>query len=80
MNIEIDHPTLTHMLGYLNVNKWVSAIRNKEVNIDIAWELLRIQDRAYHGCMVEEVEELVNMSSEEYKEYLKMEGDIDERK
>jgi hypothetical protein len=75
MNIEIDHPTLTHMCGYIRVGQWASAIRNKEVNENIAYELLRIQDRAYHGNMVEDVREVVEMSQEEFREYLKTERD-----
>jgi len=71
MNIEIDHPTLIHLFGYLEVKHWASAIRNKNVNEEIAWELLRIQDRAYHGCMVEDVEEVVDMSDEEYTQYMR---------
>ena len=69
--IELDHPTLTHMLGYLTVAKWADAIRNKNVNIDIAYELLKIQDYMYHGNMVDDVKEIVAMSDEEYRDWKK---------
>lgn len=68
--IEIDHPTLTHLFGYLDVFQWVNAIKNGEVNVDIVWELLKIQDRAYKGRMFEHVSEVINMSAAEYKEWL----------
>jgi hypothetical protein len=71
MRIEFDHPTITHLLGYLTEGKWADAIRNKSVNIDVAWELLRIQDKQYNGNMVECVKELVEMSKEDYIEYMK---------
>jgi len=71
MQIELDHPTLTHLLGYITEGKWADAIRRQAVNVDIAWELLRIQDNAYNGNMVESVKELVAMSKEEYHEYMK---------
>jgi len=38
MNIELDHPTLSHLLGYLTEEKWADAIRGNNVNNDIAWE------------------------------------------
>ena len=71
MRIEFDHPTITHLLGFLPECKWASAIRNKEVNVEIAWELLRIQDNMYHGNMVDAVKELVEMSKEDWINYLK---------
>jgi len=69
--IGLDHPTLTHMLGYLTVAKWADAIRNKSVNIDLAYELLKIQDDKYHGNMVDDVTEIVAMSDEEYRDWKK---------
>lgn len=73
MQIELDHPTITNLLGYLTIGKWADAIRQKNVNVDIAWELLRIQDNTYHGNMVDEVKEIVAMSKEDYHEYMKAE-------
>jgi hypothetical protein len=67
--IELDNPTLTHMLGYLTVAKWVDAIRNKNVNIKLAYELLRIQDAVYHGNMVDDVKEIVALPDEEYRKW-----------
>jgi len=71
MNIELDHPTLSHLLGYLTEEKWADAIRGKHVNIDIAWELLRIQDQRYNGSMFDAVKEIVDMSDADYHEYMK---------
>jgi len=71
MQIEFDHPTITHLLGFLDESRWANAIRNKDVNIEIAWELLRIQDSVYHGNMRDAVKELVEMPKEEWLNYLK---------
>jgi formiminotetrahydrofolate cyclodeaminase len=71
MNIELDHPTITHLLGYLTEEKWADAIRQKSVNVNIAWELLRIQDQRYNGNMTEQVKEIVEMSDADYTEYRK---------
>lgn len=38
--IELDHPTLTHLLGYLTARQWTDAIRQNNVTT-IAWELLK---------------------------------------
>lgn len=71
--IELDHPTLTHLLGYLTARQWTDAIRQNNVTT-IAWELLKIQDRAWHGNMVEDVKELVAMSDKEFREWIKKSG------
>jgi len=73
MEIDLDHPTLSHLLGYLSVRQWVDAIRQRNVNIEIAYELLKIQDRAWHGNMVDDVKEVVAMSQEDYIEWRKSE-------
>jgi len=73
MEIEIDHPTLTHLIGYLNVSQWADAIRGKLVNTDIAWELLRVQDQRYGGSMIDEVKEVVSLSDEDYHEWCQLE-------
>jgi hypothetical protein len=69
--VELDHPTLIHMLGHLSVRKWADAIRNKEVDVDLAYQLLKIQDDRYHGNMVDDVKEVVAMTKEEYHEWRK---------
>jgi len=35
MQIEFDHPTITHLLGFLDESRWANAIRNKDVNVVI---------------------------------------------
>lgn len=69
--MEFDHPTITHLLGYLDESKWADAIRGKNVNPDIAWELLRIQDQRYGGSIFDAVKEIVDMTDAEYNEYRK---------
>jgi hypothetical protein len=71
MEVDLDHPTISHLLGYLTEEKWADAIRGKHVNIDMTWELLRIQDDRYHGNMTEAVKEIVGMTDKEYNEYRK---------
>jgi hypothetical protein len=71
MQIDLDHPTLTHLFGYLTEEKWADAIRGKNVDSNIAWELLRIQDNRYHGSMFDAVKEIVELSDEDYKKYYK---------
>ena len=71
MEVDLDHPTLTHLLGYLDESKWADAIRGKNVNVDMTWELLRIQDERYHGSMLDAVKEIVEMTDTEYSEYRK---------
>ena len=73
MDLEVAHPTLTHLLGYLNVSQWADAIRGKLVNTDIAWELLRVQDQRYGGSMRDEVKEVVALSDEDYREWCQLE-------
>jgi hypothetical protein len=70
MEVELDHPTLTHMLGYLTVAKWADAIRQKSVNVDLAYAFLKIQDERYHGNMVDEVKQIVALSKEDYRDWL----------
>lgn len=70
-SIELDHRTLTHMLGYLTIAKWADAIRQKDVNANIAYELLEIQDRQYNGNMADDVKEIVALSDEEYRQWRK---------
>jgi len=71
MEVELDHPTLTQMLGYLTVAKWADAIRQGSVNVDLAYALLKIQDDRYHGNMVDEVKEIVALPKEEYHDWMK---------
>jgi len=71
MEVELDHPTITHLLGYLTEDKWADAIRGKNVNADMTWELLRIQDQRYGGSMKDAVKEIIDMTDEEYTAYRK---------
>lgn len=61
--IDIDHPTLTHMLGYLTAKQWADALRTKSVDPDTAYKLIKIQDEKYYHCnnrLHDEVEEELN--------------------
>jgi len=57
--IPIDNPTLTHMLGYLDGNKWKDALIGTDYDKEMMWELLKVQDGKYKSDVTGEVKELI---------------------
>ena len=72
ITITMDDQTLTYMLGFIKTHMWASAIRNNEVSKATALNLLEMQDNAYGSGIKAEVEELLSMSKDEFKEHMEI--------
>lgn len=57
--IEINNPTITHLLGYLRPKHWADTIveYKAEVNQALLKELIRIQEKTYGFELAEDVNE-----------------------
>ena len=67
----MSNDTVVHMLGYITPTQWADAIRSNAVDKDEAIELMVQQETTYSFSLVEEVMELVNLSPEDYRKYLR---------
>jgi hypothetical protein len=70
--IEINNPTITHLLGYLRPKHWADTIveYKAEVNQALLKELIRIQEKTYGFELAEDVNEKIK-EIKELKEGLK---------
>ena len=48
---------ITILLGYLTEKQWADAINNNGVDKDLAFSLIKKQEDAYGGNLLEEVQE-----------------------
>ena len=51
---------ITTLLGFLDANKWVNAIKEHGVDKEHAFTLIEEQERAYSGELLKEVKEQLN--------------------
>ncbi len=68
----MDDQTLTYMLGFIKTHMWASAIRDNQVSKETALKLLDVQDNTYGSGIRAEVEELLAMCKDEFKEHMEM--------
>ncbi len=57
--ISKENISLIRLLGYLTEKQWADAINNLDVDKDLAFDLIRIQDERYNGNLEENVKLLL---------------------
>jgi hypothetical protein len=59
MNRNQKDDDITVLLGFLDANRWVNAIKEHGVDKEHAFDLIRDQEQAYGGELLKEVKELL---------------------
>jgi len=79
MRVHSDDPTVTYILSYLQTWQWADAVRkcdkmNMSISKELLYELISNQEHEYKVSLRVDVDALVNLSDEQFEEYVKANG------